>query len=150
MSDADIRGEMLDALAEAADALGDAVAALGDAYDHVDDFAADRLEEALFKPAQAAYARARRTHTEFAQRFGLPARSLAPRAAHGEVPTARPRVDEAIEAVREAEQILVELQDSMRPVEYGDVQLRKGIAETRELMAPLPHNAREFLRTLGR
>jgi hypothetical protein len=150
MTDAGTRGEMLEALAEAADALGDAVAALGDAYDHVDDFAADRLEETLFKPAQAAYARARRTHTEFAQRFGLTARSFTPREVRGETHRAAPRIEEAVEAVRTADEILVELQDSMRPVEFGDVELRKGMSETRELMAPLARNAREFLRTLGR
>lgn len=149
-TDAEARGRLLDTLAEAVDALGDVLASLGEAYELVDDFAADRLEAALFKPAQAAYGRAQRTHAEFAQRFGLPGRAFTARPPGVETNGARGRIDDAVEAAREADAALVELQDSMLPVEYGDVELRAGIAETRELVAPLAHNAREFVRTLGR
>ena len=38
----------------------------------------------------------------------------------------------------------------MRPVEVGDAELRAGLAEVRELLAPLPERAREFLRRWGR
>jgi hypothetical protein len=149
-TDAQARGRLLDTLAEAVDALGDVLASLGEAYELVDDFAADRLEAALFKPAQAAYGRARRTHAEFAQRFGLPGQAFAARSPGVDTNGARGRIDDAVAAVREADAALVELQDSMLPIEYGDVELRAGISETRELMAPLAHNAREFVRTLGR
>ncbi len=149
-TDAEARQGLLDSLAEAVDALGDAVASLGEAYELVDDFAADRLEATLFKPAQAAYGRARRTHAEFAQRFGLQGREFAQRDPGLDVGGARGRVDEAVEAARDADAALVELQDSMLPVEYGDVELRAGISETRELAARLPAAAREFVRTLGR
>ena len=46
--------------------------------------------------------------------------------------------------------MLADLQDSMRPVEVGDAELRAGLAEVRALLAPLPDRAREILRTLGR
>ena len=45
---------------------------------------------------------------------------------------------------------LAELQDSMRPVEVGDPELRKGLAEVRELLGDLRPRARELLRVLGR
>ena len=149
-TDAQARGRLLDTLAEAVDALGDVLASLGEAYELVDDFAAERLEIALFKPAQAAYGRARRTHAEFAQRFGLPARTFTPRTAGVDVNGARGRIQDAVDAAHEADAALVELQDSMLPIEYGDVELRAGISETRELVGPLAHSAREFVRTLGR
>ena len=38
----------------------------------------------------------------------------------------------------------------MLPVESGDADLRSGLSEMRELLAPVPGNAREFVRTLGR
>src|SRR3712207_8397736 len=56
---------------------GVALAALGAAYDRLDEAAADRLEEQLFRPVQAAYGRAQRTYAGFAERHGLPGRSFA-------------------------------------------------------------------------
>jgi hypothetical protein len=149
-SDAEARQELLDAVAEAADRLGFALAELGAAYDEVDEQTADRLEEELFRPVQAAYGRARRTHTAFAEGHGLPPREFAgasPGVAHG---GARVRIDKAVDAVREADLELTELQDSMLPVEYGDAELRAGLSETRELVADLPSRARELVRVLGR
>ncbi len=55
-----------------------------------------------------------------------------------------------MDAVDEAEQEFIELQDSMMPVEYGDPELRAGLAEVRELVANVHANARAFSRTLGR
>jgi hypothetical protein len=52
--------------------------------------------------------------------------------------------------VSEADTILVDLQDSMLPVEVGDAELRSGLAEVRELLAPLPERAHQLLRTFGR
>ena len=44
----------------------------------LDERAADTLEEQLFRPVQTAYGKAQRTHSGFAQRFGLNARAFAP------------------------------------------------------------------------
>ena len=68
----DARRQLLDDIASATDELGVALAALTEAYDHLDDRMADRMEEELFRPVQVAYGRARRTHTSFAGRHGLP------------------------------------------------------------------------------
>jgi hypothetical protein len=148
--DAEARQQMLDALAAAADDLAFALAALGAAYDELDDFAADRLEEDLFRPVQGAYGRARRTHAEFAARRGLPPHTFEPGSPGVRSVGVRGRIDAAVDAVREADARLAELQDSMMPVEYGDAELRAGLAETRELLGDLPGRARELVRTLGR
>ena len=149
-SDAEARQELLDALAEAADRLGFALAALGAAYDEVDEQTADRLEEELFRPVQAAYGRARRTHTTFAERHDLPAHEFLAGSPGVASIGPRGRIDAAVDAVRAADLELSELQDSMLPVEYGDAELRAGLAETRELVAELPNRARELVRVLGR
>ncbi len=149
-SDAEARQELLDALAEAADRLGFALAALGAAYDEVDEQTADRLEEELFRPVQAAYGRARRTHTTFAESHDLPAREFVAGTPGVASIGPRGRIDAAVDAVRAADLELSELQDSMLPVEYGDAELRAGLAETRELVAELPARARELVRVLGR
>ena len=128
------RQELLDAIAEAIDEIGLALAALGAAYEQLDEQSADRLEERLFRPVQVAYGRAQRTHAGFAERHGLPGRSSSRR------PPARPRracgasSSARVEAVDEADDILAELQDSMRPVEVGDAELRAGLADVRELV----------------
>ena len=149
-SDAEARQELLDALAEAADRLGFALAALGAAYDEVDEQTADRLEEELFRPVQAAYGRARRAHTTFAESHDLPAHEFVAGSPGVASIGPRGRIDAAVDAVRAADLELSELQDSMLPVEYGDAELRAGLAETRELVAELPSRARELVRVLGR
>jgi hypothetical protein len=149
-SDAEARQELLDGIAEAADRLGFALAALGAAYDEVDEQTADRLEEELFRPVQAAYGRARRTHTTFAESHRLPAHEFVPGTPGVASIGPRGRIDAAVEAVRQADLELAELQDSMLPVEYGDAELRAGLSETRELVAELPFRARELVRVLGR
>jgi hypothetical protein len=146
----DARQELLLAVAEATDALGLALAALGAAYEQLDEGSADRLEEELFRPAQLAYGRARRTHAGFAERHGLASREFEPRSAGVPSQGVRGFLDRAFEAIADADLILTELQDSMRPVEIGDAELRAGLAGVRELIAPLPARGREFLRTLGR
>jgi hypothetical protein len=144
------RQELLDTVAEAADALGFALAALTEAYDQLDDHNAEKLEEALFRPVQAAYGRAKRTHAEFADRHGLQGRTFEPASA-GVSPTgARGQVEEAVEAAAEADRALAALQDSMLPVEAGDEGLRSGLAAVRDSVGGLPDRARELLRTLGR
>ena len=59
-------------------------------------------------------------------------------------------LDGALEAVETADTTLADLQDSMRPVEVGDAELRAGLAEVRALLGELPERARGFARTLGR
>ena len=66
------RQQLLDEVAQAIDRLAIALAALGAAYEALDEQAGDRLEEALFRPVQAAYGRAKRTHAGFAERHGSP------------------------------------------------------------------------------
>jgi hypothetical protein len=141
---------LLDTVAEAAVELGKAIAALGAAYDQLDEQTGDRLEEQLFRPAQAAYGRAQRTHAGFAGRHGLPAATFTPASAGAPSQGVRGFLDGAVAAVAEADLILAELQDSMMPVEVGDAELRSGLADVRELVADFPERARQLLRTLGR
>ncbi len=148
-SAADARQQILDELARATDSLGVAVVALGEAYERMDEHAADRLEEELFRPAQAAYGRAQRAHARFAERYDLPARAFerpAPRLptdpGHG--------IEFAAEQLRAADETLATLQDSMLPVEVGDPELRAGLSEVRTLLAPLPARAHALVRLVGR
>ena len=144
------RQELLDTLAEAIDDIAAALAALSGAYEQLGTVPADRLEEELFGPVQAAYGRARRTHTGFAQRHGLPERTFTP-APQGLPSTGvRGFVDSAVDSAAEADAVLAELQDSMMPVEVGDAELRAGLSEVRELLGDVRVKAREFTRTLGR
>jgi hypothetical protein len=144
------RRDLLATIAEAIDELGRALAALGDAYDQLDERTADVLEEQLFRPVQAAYGRAQRTHSGFAARHGLPERPFVPAA--GGLPSrgARGFVEAASAAVAEADARIAELQDSMRPVEVGDAELRDGLSEVRRLVADVPAHARALTRVLGR
>jgi hypothetical protein len=145
------RGELLGATAEAADTIAVALAALGEAYELVDEDTAERLEDELFGPVQAAYGRMKRGHAEFAARCGLPAASFAvaepPGAPSG---GARGYVEAAIASVEHADDILSELQDSLLPVEVGDPELRAAIADVRTRLAEVPVRGHELLRTLGR
>jgi hypothetical protein len=144
------RTQLLDDVAEAADQLALAVAALGEAYEELDEQTADRLEEELFRPVQHAYGRLRRTHGEFAERFGLSGRSFE--RSSGGMHSGDPRVyvERAVEAIERADQGLAELQDSMLPVEVGDRELRAGLSECREMIAELPGHARRLMRAQGR
>jgi hypothetical protein len=154
----DARQELLESLAGAADQLGIALTSLGDAYDLLDEDSGDRLEEALFRPVQVAYGRAKRTHTEFAQRHGLATHAFDQQASGNRASgakisggvAARSAIDHAVDAVNEADIILVALQDSMMPVEVGDAELRAGLAAVRELTDGVRGRARDFERTLGR
>lgn len=147
---AEARQELLDTVAEAIDEIAVALAALGDAYEQLDERSGDRLEEQLFRPVQQAYGRAQRTYTEFAARHSLSTRGFEP--AHQGAPSHRVAgfLEIATTAVDEAEHILVVLQDSMRPVEVGDAELRAGLAEVRGLVGEISGRAREFMRVFGR
>jgi hypothetical protein len=144
------RQQLLETVAQAVDALGVALAALGAAYEQLDEHSADRLEERLFRPVQVAYGRAQRTHAGFAERHGLAGRSFEPASAGAPSHGVKGFLDQALEAVADADAILVELQDSMRPVEVGDPELRAGLADVRELVGGVRGQSREFLRTFGR
>jgi hypothetical protein len=144
------RRQLLDDVAEATDQLALALASLGEAYEELDEQTADHLEEELFRPVQHAYGRLRRTHSEFAERCGLPGRTFEP--SSGGLHSADPRVyvERAVDAIERADHGLSELQDSMLPVEVGDRELRDGLSETREMIAELPARARRLMRSQGR
>jgi phage shock protein A len=144
------RQQLLDDVATATDQLALAMAALGEAYEELDEQTADRLEAELFRPVQHAYGRLRRTHSEFAERFGLPTRTFEASSGGSHSGDPRVYVERAVEAIERADQILAELQDSMMPVEVGDRELRTGLSETREMIAQLPARARQLMRAQGR
>jgi len=145
------RRELLAATAEAADTIAVTLAALGEAYELVDEDTAERLEDELFGPAQAAYGRMKRAHAEFAARCGLPAATFAVAEAPG-MPSggAHGYVEAAIESAEHADDILSELQDSLLPVEVGDPELRTAIADVRTRLGAVPEAGHALLRTLGR
>jgi class 3 adenylate cyclase len=144
------RQQLLDDLARAIESLNMALAALGAAYEALDERSADHLEAQLFQPVQSAVGRARRVHSTFAARYGLPGATFPPASAGPPSLGARGFVDRAVDAVAEADEALAELQDSMLPVEVGDPELRAGLAEVRALVGDVSGRARGFLRTLGR
>ena len=144
------RQELLDAIAEATEHIGAALAALGAAYEQLDEQSGDRLEEELFRPVQLAYGRARRTHTGFAERHGLPERTFEPPAAGHPSQGVKGFIESAIESAAAADLELSALQDSMRPVEVGDPELRAGLADVRELLADLRSRSRRFVSLFGR
>jgi hypothetical protein len=147
---AEARQQLLDTVAEAIDALARALAALGAAYELLDERAADRLEEELFHPVQAAYGKAKRTHAGFAERHGLAERAFAPATPGAASRDVKGAVQAAVAAVGEADGRLSWLQDSMLPVEVGDPEVRAGLADVRETLGVVPARARELVRTFGR
>lgn len=149
-STAEARQDLLDAVADAIEDLARALAALGVAYELLDEHKADELEEGLFGPVQVAYGRARRTHTDFAARHGLPARTFTTPSPGAPSTGLKGFVDEAVAAVTSADATLATLQDSMMPIEVGDAELRAGLANVRELVADVPQRARALTRTIGR
>jgi hypothetical protein len=147
---AEARQDLLDAIAEATDHIGAALAALGAAYEQLDEQSGDRLEEELFRPVQLAYGRARRTHTGFAERHGLPTRTFEQSAPGHASQGVKGFIDSALESIGAADLELSTLQDSMRPVEVGDPELRAGLADVRELLGDLPSRGRRFVSLFGR
>lgn len=144
------RDRILSDLGQAADQIELALGYLSDAYELLDVNVADRLEEELFSPVQAAYARAKRTLAGFAARHRLAEQGRAQRPGAPRPHDARSLIEGAVQATEQADQWISELQDSMLPVEVGDRELREGLAETRALVAPLPARGREIVRILGR
>jgi hypothetical protein len=146
---ADGRQQVLDELATAIEHLGIAVARLGEAYEALDENTADRLEAELFRPLQAAYGTAQRTHSEFAARYGAPARTFG-QASPGLPAGPRDELERAGDEIRTADETIATLQDSMLPVEVGDPELRAGLSRVRELVAPIPDRTHNLVRVLGR
>jgi hypothetical protein len=144
------RQELLDTVAEATDRIAAALAAIGAAYEQLDEASADRLEEQLFRPVQLTYGRARRTHNGFAERYDLPLRDFEPAVPGVPSTGVAGFLDDAIDAMQHADDILTELQDSLSPVEVGDAELRAGLADVRERLGELPERATVFMRTFGR
>jgi hypothetical protein len=144
------RQQLLDTVAEAADKLGAAVSALSEAYELLDENTADAVEQALFRPTQMAYGRARRAHAAFAARHQLPGRTFESAIAGAPGHGARGFLDSAVASIGDADQLLATLQDSMLPVEVGDQELRADLEQIRSLIGGLGARARELERTRGR
>jgi len=144
------RQQMLDQLATATEQPARAVAALTEAYEQLDAQQADVLEARLFRPVQHAYGRAQRTHAGFADRHRMERRAFTAPIPEAPSTGVRGYIEHAMDAVGAAEQELVRLQDSLMPIEFGDPELRAGLTEVRQLIAPLPLRARELVRVLGR
>lgn len=143
------RQQILDDAAAAADDLGLALAVVGDAYEHLDEQTADRAEEIVFRPLQAAYGQLKRTHAEFAARYNLPGRTFT--AADPGLPAdVRVSLERVADATQSADDTLADLQDSLLPVEVGDEQLRAGLSRTRTLIASVPANCDNLVRMIGR
>ena len=147
---AEARQYLLDDIAEAIDHIAMALASLAAAYELLDDDSADRLEAELFRGVQTAFGRAQRTHASFASRYSLPGRTFEQPNAGLPSQGARSFLERAGEAIDESDNALVELQDSMLPVEVGDRELRTDLAEVRTLVEALQGRAHQFVRTFGR
>jgi hypothetical protein len=144
------RQQILDALAAAADEVAVALALLSEAYEHLDDQTAERLEEQLFRPLQAAYGRAKREHAGFVQRHELEDYAFVTPSPVAPSSGAKGLIEAAVDASAKADGMLGELQDSMLPIEVGDAELRAGLSNVRELLGGARARARELVRVLGR
>jgi hypothetical protein len=144
------RERVLDELAAATEQIASALARLGAAYEQLDEQHADDLEEQLFRPVQLAYGRAQRTHSEFAGRSNLRSRSFDPHSPGLQSQSVQELLERAAEDTEDADQLIAELQDSMLPVEVGDPELRAGLSQVREALAPVPGRARALVRLVGR
>ena len=147
---ADARRDLLEAIARAGDLISEALGELEGAYELLDERAAEALEERMFRPAQLAFGRARRTYGDFAARYELAQRDFATAVPGAPARGVKALVERAASAASRADGELGELQDSMLPVEVGDQELRAGLSQVREQLAAVPIGARELLRTLGR
>jgi hypothetical protein len=141
---------MLEDIAAAVDRLAVTLASLEAAYDLLDEHSQDRLDEDLFRPSQRAFGRLQRTYAEFGSRAGIPTRTFEPGSSGAHSHSARELIDRAVDSARAADEMLVELQDSLMPVEVGDPELRAGLADVRSTLAGIPGRAHELTRVLGR
>ena len=144
------REGLLEALAESAELVGAALEFLGAAHERLDDQSAERLEEELFGSVQRAYAGARKAYAGFASRHGLSTRSFDQPSVPPASLKAAELIQKAADEAEGADEMLAGLQDDQALVEVGDVELRAGVADTRQAIGPVPARAREILRMLGR
>ena len=144
------REQVLGDLAVAIDQIAQALATLGEAYEQLDERAGDVLEEKLIRPVQAAYARARRTHADFAARSGLRGRTFEPASPGPAGQAVASLIERSVDAVHDADQSIAELQDSLLPVEVGDPELRAGLSSVRETLSDVALRARDLTCTVGR
>lgn len=145
------RGEILAELSDAIERLALSAQRFGDAYEAIPSAAAgERLEAALYMPAQKAYGRCMRAYRSFAAAYGFTPQSFAPAAPGAPSHGAHGLIEQGVAAAADADAVLAELQDSGRPVEFGDPDLRAALADVRSLLDPIPGASRELLRTLGR
>jgi hypothetical protein len=149
-TNAEGRQQLLGDVIEAAGDLARSIACLTEAYEALDEQTGDRLEEQMFRPVQAAFGRVTRTHTEFAARYRLNNGHAAEGTSGMAAQDPRVYIERAVEAVEAADQRIADLQDSMLPVDVGDVEVRAGLSETRALLADVPARGRQLLRVLGR
>ena len=150
ITQAEARQQILDDLGGANERIAFAVACLGTADELLSIGPADRLEAELYGPVQRAYGRGKRTRMQFAERTGFEVSEYESPSPGLKSQGAKAFVERAVAAAADADRRLADLQDTMLPVESGDAELRSGLSEVRTLLAVLPGNAREFLRTLGR
>jgi hypothetical protein len=150
ITQAEARQKILDDLGAATERVAFAVACLGVAYEQLSVGPADRLEAELYRPAQKAYGRGKRTRSQFAQRTGFEVEELETPSPGLKSQGVKSFVEKAVVSAANGDRMIAALQDTMLPVESGDAELRAGLSEVRKLLAVLPGNAREFLRTLGR
>jgi hypothetical protein len=144
------RAKLLADVAVAIERLAVALASLEAAYELLDEQSQDRLEEQLFRPVQRAFGRARRTYTEFGARTGTPLEPVADAPVLAPSLGAKALIERTVDAAREADDRIAELQDSLLPIEVGDPELRAGLSEARTALAGISGSAREFVRVLGR
>lgn len=144
------RKKVLGDVAIAIEQIAVSLAALEAAYEQLDEGHGDELEARIFRPAQLAYGRAKRTHREFSTRSNLPARTFEPTGPGSQSQSVQTLIDRAAYAAAQADQTISTLQDSMLPVEVGDQELRAGLAQTREALAAIPIGARDLVRVVGR
>jgi hypothetical protein len=149
-TEVEARVQLLNELADAADQLGKALTSLGAAYEQLDEQQASRLEEQLFRPVQRAYGRAKRTHAQFASRYRLGDRDFKMQSAKLPSTGVLGFIQDAVGAVERADLGLVALQESSIAIEVGDVNLRAGVAEVRQLIDGVSEAARSFERSFGR
>ena len=144
------REEILGELGEALERLALATQRFMDAFEVMTAGAQDRLEAELYMPAQKAFGRGKRTYSQFAAAHGFPERSFSQPAQGAPSHGVKGLLEQGVFAAAEADQIVAEIQDSGRPIEFGDAELRAGLAEVRAQLGKIPAASREFLRTLGR
>lgn len=144
------RERILGDLGRAAEHLALAVSCLGEAYEQLSVMAADRMEDRLYSPLQRAYGRAKRTRSQFAERIGMEAGELAEPQPGRSSQGAKAFIERAAGAASQADGLIADLQDTGMAIESGDAELRAGLTEIRDLLGPVPADAREFLRSLGR